>query len=51
MGAAKSINTPCQVTDLWTGQALGTFVGFLDTPMIGAHDNLAYKIVCSKTEA
>lgn len=49
MGAAPSINTPCQVTDLWTNQVIGTFVGFLDTPLINTHDNVAYKIVCAKS--
>jgi hypothetical protein len=49
MGASESINTPCKVTDLWTGQVLGTFTGFLDTPAIAPHDNLAYKIQCLST--
>jgi hypothetical protein len=34
MGAASSINQACDVKDLWTGQYLGSFAGFLDTPMI-----------------
>lgn len=46
MGAATSINQACRVRDLWTDQSLGTFVGFLNTPLIASHDNNAYKIVC-----
>jgi len=46
MGASTSINAACKVTDLWSNQAIGTFVGFLNTPVIQPHDNTAYKIVC-----
>ena len=46
MGAASSFNQLCQVWDLWNGQALGSFKGFLDTPMINPHDNVAYMIKC-----
>ncbi len=45
-GAANSFNQACQVWDMWNGQALGTFVGFMDTPLINPHDNQAYMIKC-----
>lgn len=48
MGASSSVNTPCLVSDLWTGQTLGTFVGFFSSQMVGPHDNTAYKIVCAQ---
>lgn len=46
MGASTSINAACKVSDLWTGQNLGIFVGFLNTPVIQPHDNTAYMIIC-----
>lgn len=46
MGAANSFNQPCEVVDLWNNQNLGSFVGFLDTPLINPHDNVAYMIKC-----
>ena len=49
MGAASSINQACSVTDLWSGQYLGSFVGFIDSPLINSHDNVAYKIICDAT--
>ena len=46
MGAANSFNQACQVWDMWNGQMLGSFVGFVDTPMIKPHDNFAHIIKC-----
>ncbi len=46
MGAAQNFNQVCQVFDLWNGQFVGHFKGFLDTPQIQPHDNVAYKILC-----
>lgn len=47
MGAATTINQECAVTDLWSGSLLGKFKGFLNSPLINPHDNVAYKIVCN----
>lgn len=47
MGASASINTPCTVYDLWTNQLVGTYTGFMDTPIVNSHDNVAYRIKCN----
>ena len=49
IGAATSINQACTVRDLWTNQNYGRFVGFIDSPMINPHDNVAYSITCDTT--
>ena len=46
MGAAQNFNQVCQVYDLWNNQFVGAFKGFLDTPLIQPHDNVAYMIKC-----
>ena len=46
MGAAQNFNQVCQVYDLWNNQYVGAYKGFLDTPLIQPHDNVAYMIKC-----
>ena len=43
---SPSANYDCDLTDLWTGELIGTFARYYYVPDIDMHSNVALKVVC-----
>eukprot|EP00347_Sterkiella_histriomuscorum_P019726 403340526 len=48
-GVTTKANDTCKLTDLWTGNYLGSFLGSYYVTGLQPHDNLAFKVICSTT--
>lgn len=48
-GVTTKDNDSCKLTDLWTGNFLGTYVGGYYITGLLPHDNVALKVVCTTT--
>jgi len=46
-GVAASDQDACTLTDLWTGNLIGTFIGTYTTETLLPHANLSFRVTCA----